>query len=364
MSPRAAGVAGATRIALKSTATASTLKLTRTPPLPPFLQTTTSSNLSERSRARTTTAQKTKTMANVQVQQQPHRQQQFQFEQHTSTSMSALQAPLPRHHHQHQQHQQQQNHIPHYSTLRRPIPNSYWATPYLLACEYPWAPSTPRPKLDALLAAGVRTFIDLTESGELLGYSQLLPLRASSCGLPPSERNTIEYFRFPIPDRSLPSSLDFLARILSVLGRCEKERRIAAVHCRGGIGRTGTVVGCWLVQSGICRDGEEALNFIAHQWATVEKHTRFPCSPETGAQADFVRNFKRLPILDREATVSNTATMAMASKHVSGTTSAVATTTTVTIASVSSAANTPTTASATSAPALAASTTDQETTVT
>ncbi|KAL5521273.1 hypothetical protein ACEPAG_9196 [Sanghuangporus baumii] len=359
MSPRAAGVAGATRIAFKSTATASNLKLTRSPPLPPFLQTTTSSNLSERSRTRTTTVQKTKTMADVQVQQQPHRQQQFQYEQHTSTSMSALQAPLPRHHQHHQQHQQQQNHIPHYSTLRRPIPNSYWATPYLLACEYPWAPSSPRPKLDALLAAGVRTFIDLTESGELLGYSQLLPLRASSCGLPPSEQNTIEYFRFPIPDRSLPSSLDFLARILSVLGRCEKERRIAAVHCRGGIGRTGTVVGCWLVQSGICRDGEEALSFIARQWETVEKHTRFPCSPETGAQADFVRNFKRLPILDRESTVSNTATTTISAKHVSGPIPAGATRTTVT---GSSTANT-TTASATSAPALAVSTADQETTV-
>ena len=81
-----------------------------------------------------------------------------------------------------------------------------------------------------------------------------------------------------------------------MLARCEREGRIAAVHCRGGIGRTGTVVGCWLVQSGRCGDGEAALRVIAEQWRTVEKHTRFPCSPETGAQAEFVRNFRKLPI--------------------------------------------------------------------
>lgn len=213
-------------------------------------------------------------MASVETQQQT---QAFQ------PSRSNLQAPLPRQ-------------IAHASTLRRPIPNSYYATPFLVACEYPWAPSTTRPKLDALLAAGVRTFIDLTESGELLAYSQLLPIRAHSCGLSPSETHTIEYYRFPIPDRKCPKSAAFLGRILSVLYSCEQRGRIAAIHCRGGIGRTGTVVGCWLVQSGRVRDGTEALQVIAQHWATVEKHTRFPCSPETGAQAEFVRNFKPLPV--------------------------------------------------------------------
>lgn len=229
-------------------------------------------------------------MANVEVQQQVQAHQtqaQLEAQVTKTTNMSNLQAPLPRH-------------IPHYGALRRPLPNSYWATPYLVACEYPWAPGTIRPKLDALLAAGVRTFIDLTVSGELLGYSQLLPVRAHSCGLSPSETHTIEYYRFPIPDRSLPCSPAFLARILTVLHNCEKRGRIAAIHCRGGIGRTGTVVGCWLVQSGRCKDGEEALNVIAQQWATVEKHARFPCSPETGAQAEFVRHFNKMLIAAEE----------------------------------------------------------------
>ncbi|KAJ7137092.1 hypothetical protein C8R44DRAFT_869172 [Mycena epipterygia] len=50
-----------------------------------------------------------------------------------------------------------------------PILNSYCATAHLLACEYPWDlgyPSTV--KLDALLNAGIRTVVDLTEERELL----------------------------------------------------------------------------------------------------------------------------------------------------------------------------------------------------
>ncbi|KAK7047165.1 hypothetical protein VNI00_006831 [Paramarasmius palmivorus] len=124
----------------------------------------------------------------------------------------------------------------------RPIPNSYWATPFLLACEYPWTPKNPyKPKLDALLQAGVRTFIDLTESGELLPYytpdaSNVLFHRATQLGINPEE---IEYHRFPIRDRSLPNSVEDMYAVLEVLRDNEMRGRIAAVHCRGGIGRTG-----------------------------------------------------------------------------------------------------------------------------
>ncbi|KAI5898683.1 uncharacterized protein SCHCODRAFT_02612846 [Schizophyllum commune H4-8] len=173
----------------------------------------------------------------------------------------------------------------------RPIPNSYWATPLLLACEYPWTPKDPyRPKLDALLKAGVRTFIDLTEDGELRSYVQcgILNARAELLGIDPS---TLEYHRFPIRDRSLPPCVEYMYGVLHILRDNERRRRITAVHCRGGIGRTGMVIGCWLVESGLAKDGEEALEIIAREWATVEKCRRFPHSPETGPQCLFVKNF-------------------------------------------------------------------------
>ncbi|KAK7031347.1 phosphatases II [Favolaschia claudopus] len=171
----------------------------------------------------------------------------------------------------------------------RPLPNSYWATPSLLACEYPWAPKEANnPKLDALLRAGVRTFVDLTECGELSPYASQLLVRASLLNINIAD---IEYHRFPIRDRSLPESVEYMYRVMAVLRDNEERSRITAVHCRGGIGRTGMVIGCWLVESGMAKDGSEALGIIACKWRGVAKCVRYPHSPETGPQFEFVLNF-------------------------------------------------------------------------
>ncbi|CAK5273867.1 unnamed protein product [Mycena citricolor] len=171
----------------------------------------------------------------------------------------------------------------------RPIPNSYWATKLLVACEYPWSPNEfGCPKLDALLKAGTRTFIDLTECGELSPYVEHVLSRAAALGIDVQE---IEYHRFPIRDRSLPESVDYMYNIMAVLRDSEARGRISAVHCRGGIGRTGMVIGCWLVESGRAKDGEEALQIIAREWRGVAKCVIYPHSPETGPQFEFVLNF-------------------------------------------------------------------------
>ena len=171
----------------------------------------------------------------------------------------------------------------------RPFPNSYWATPQLLACEYPGArtPAEAIPKLDALLAAGIRDFYDLTEDQELVPYEALLYERATYAGLDPA---AVHYRRLPIKDLNVPSA-ERLAEILAALGESEAAGRLAAVHCWGGIGRTGTVVGCHLMQHhGL--SGPEALAYIAHEWQTVAKRNYAPRSPETNAQIAFVRDYQ------------------------------------------------------------------------
>ncbi|KAI0329336.1 phosphatases II [Cubamyces sp. BRFM 1775] len=187
----------------------------------------------------------------------------------------------------------------------RPIPNSYWATPYLVACEFPYCPLSPaqiarkhtRQKLDALLLAGVRTFIDLTEKHELRPYWPDLPQRCIDLGIDPRE---VVYHNFPIRDRSLPESVEFVRHIMDVLRDNESRGRITAVHCRGGIGRTGLIVGCWLVECGIARDGDDALRMIAEEWKNVEKCVRYPLSPETGPQHEYVRTFERAAWIDEK----------------------------------------------------------------
>jgi hypothetical protein len=58
------------------------------------------------------------------------------------------------------------------------------------------------------------------------------------------------------------------------------------LHCWGGIGRTGTTVGCYLVHKGL--GGEAALRQIAEWWQEVPKSRFHPHSPETIEQANFV----------------------------------------------------------------------------
>jgi protein-tyrosine phosphatase len=170
----------------------------------------------------------------------------------------------------------------------RPIPNSYWATPLLLACEYPGAHTDAEaiPKLDALLGAGIRDFYDLTEPGELRPYEALLRQRAAHLGLGPEE---VRYHRFPVRDLDVPTA-ERLAEVLDALADSTAAGRPAAVHCWGGIGRTGTIVGCHL-QHAHGLSGEEALARIAHEWQTVAKVHRAPISPETPAQFALVRQY-------------------------------------------------------------------------
>jgi protein tyrosine phosphatase len=59
------------------------------------------------------------------------------------------------------------------------------------------------------------------------------------------------------------------------------------VHCWGGVGRTGTVVGCWLVRHGLA--GGDALARVEALRATTPKANR--PSPETDTQRDLVRGW-------------------------------------------------------------------------
>ena len=58
------------------------------------------------------------------------------------------------------------------------------------------------------------------------------------------------------------------------------------VHCRAGIGRTGTVAAAWLVNQGL--NGQAALDLLLQKWQAVDKRLEEPHTPETEAQRQFV----------------------------------------------------------------------------
>lgn len=159
-----------------------------------------------------------------------------------------------------------------------PFPESYWVLPgRFLAGEYPGArrPGLPSPRLTALLEAGITRFIDLTSEGELPDYADAL--RDESYRFHPVTRT-----RSFIGDFGLPT----VAQVKKLLD--EIDASLAAgekiyLHCQAGIGRTGTVVGCYLARHGLSGPvALKRLNELRHLLPYP-----FP-SPETDAQRQFV----------------------------------------------------------------------------
>jgi len=166
-----------------------------------------------------------------------------------------------------------------------PIPNSYWLPgERVLAGEYPGAQDAfaTLARLELFLDAGITSFIDLTAAGELVPYEPLLSALAARRGL------EVRYQRLSIRDLGVPTP-DHMHRILDLIEAEHAAGRTVYVHCWGGVGRTGTVVGCYFVRSGL--EGKAALAQLARLWRTVEKCDWFPDSPESDEQRAFVREW-------------------------------------------------------------------------
>jgi len=169
-----------------------------------------------------------------------------------------------------------------------PFARSYWVLPgRLLAGYYPGAPTKEEAaeKLTALLDAGIRCFVNLVEEGEknekgesMVPYQQLLAQLASSRKLETS------YLRIPIHDQDVPSR-PTMRLILDAIDRALGQNQPVYVHCWGGRGRTGTVVGCFLARHGMTT-GEKAVERIAYM--RRKEQTSAKSSPENEGQRDLV----------------------------------------------------------------------------
>ena len=166
-----------------------------------------------------------------------------------------------------------------------PIPESYWVEENrLLAGEYPggYDTETARRRMDAFLEAGVTTFIDLTQPHELIPYESVLEEEAKIYGI------NVSYQRIPIRDFDIPSSATMTA-ILNTIDKAISEGNCVYVHCWGGVGRTGMVVGCYLVRHG--NTNEQAIEKVNQLYKTRPSNFHHPRSPETDQQVEFIRNW-------------------------------------------------------------------------
>src|SRR5262245_40215360 len=90
-----------------------------------------------------------------------------------------------------------------------PLRGSYWVLPgQLLAGEYPGEvdPELTGKRLRALIAGGIRTFVDLTDEGELNEDAKIIPAYRTILRQI-SEEDAIQttYANIPIEDQGVPS---------------------------------------------------------------------------------------------------------------------------------------------------------------
>ncbi len=164
----------------------------------------------------------------------------------------------------------------------RSISESYWVVSgRLLAGEYPgqFDNELTRRRIDEFIESGFDMFIDLTQPDENLPYVKILLDEARIYEVKAT------YQRFPIGDFGLPTS-EQMNSILDAIDEGLQAKHKIYLHCRGGIGRTGTTVGCYLVRHG--KTGAEALNQLSAWWRGVPKSHYHPRSPETFEQMDFI----------------------------------------------------------------------------
>ena len=166
--------------------------------------------------------------------------------------------------------------------MNRPLPNTYWVIKdLLLAGEYPGdlVPENAEKKVNTLLDIGIKHFIDLTKKKELIPYSGLLYQKDAT------------YERLAFNDNEVPPHPTWTHIILNKIDKyIHDDGEPTYVHCYGGAGRTGLIIGCWLTRHGFT--GDQAIDRVAKWWSWVEKAHRLS-SPATDEQMQYIYDWHK-----------------------------------------------------------------------
>ena len=158
--------------------------------------------------------------------------------------------------------------------LPRPHGNTYWLwAGRVLAGEHPAKDGDEQlpEKLQLFALAGITHFIDLTSATDPVKPYQTL--------------GGAVRINHPITDFGVPSLIQMQSILQSIQSALTQGGKVY-VHCKGGIGRTGTVAATWLTEQGL--DSEQALALLLQKWQSMDKRFEEPHTPETEAQRQFV----------------------------------------------------------------------------
>ncbi|MDF1826412.1 MAG: ADP-ribosylglycohydrolase family protein [Verrucomicrobiales bacterium] len=182
--------------------------------------------------------------------------------------------------------------------MKPPFLNSYWLEPDRILCgEYPrdLDDTGAHEKMTAILKAGVRVFLDLTEEGEKKPYREIAEAKAGDLGIAPSQ---LEFYRHSIHDASVPANQGEMRAILRQFRLARHQGKTIYLHCWGGKGRTGTVAGC-AIRDLFGLTGEEALSHLNTRWQACAKSAHSG-SPETDEQRGFIQSCNPLRSIEAQ----------------------------------------------------------------
>ena len=177
-----------------------------------------------------------------------------------------------------------------------PAARSYWVVPaWFLAGAYPSNPDVgPKrsERVAALWKAGIRTFVNLVEEDErpwgkpFTVYADDLDEIAAR---EPSEARA-SCIRFPVRDAGIPS-VSGMRSVLDTIDLSLAAGRPVYLHCFGGMGRTATAVGCWLLRHGLA-SSDDVLDVITRLRQADEERRDWD-APENDAQRALAKAWLR-----------------------------------------------------------------------